>query len=245
MVASDGTNWAGRPSFRRTLQVRLTASLDSTKTRAGPVKKLPIVFAGLLWTTTASAQSTEEWDGGYGTRSERRSGFTFGLESGLQLGNVHGYPKDAVKLNDPRYEADTDLALGPLGRLWLGGAIRDWFAFGVGLERIQARGNGLVAGGGAAILRPEIYPLWSLGGPFRDLGVHADFGIAWMKIKSGDATVADGGTLARVGFGVFHESVRWKHLGIGPTLGVSHLFSETLKATLVEVGVRIAVTTGP
>jgi hypothetical protein len=209
------------------------------------VKKLLLISIGLLWTTTASAESTEEWDGGYGARAVRRSGFAFGVEPAFQLGNVHGYPKDAVKLNDPRYEANTDLSLGGVGRLWLGGAIRDWFSFGLGAERVQAKGNGFLASGGAFILRPEIYPLYALGGSFRDLGMHADFGIGWMTMKVDHATVADGGALGRIGLGVFHESLRWRRIGLGPSLGVSHFFSETLKATLVELGVRFVVTTGP
>jgi hypothetical protein len=209
------------------------------------VKKLPLVLVGLLWSTFASAQTTEEWDGGYGAQAKRRSGFMLGAELGLQLGNVAGYPKDAVKVNDPRYLADTNFGVGGLGRVWLGGAILDWFTFGLGVELLEARGNDLIASGGAFLLRPELYPLWALGGSFRDLGVHADFGIGWMAMKAGQATVADGGALGRAGFGVFHESLRWKHVGLGPTLGVSHHFSETLKATLVELGIRISYTTGP
>lgn len=209
------------------------------------MKKLPLVLVGMFWSTFASAQTTEEWDGGYGDRATRRSGFALGAELGLQLGNIAGYPKDAVKVNDPRYEANTEFGVGGLGRVWLGGAIRDWFVFGLGVEMLETRGNGLTASGGAFLLRPELYPLWALGGSFRDLGVHADFGVGWMDMKADQAKVADGGALGRVGLGVFHESLRWKHLGVGPTLGVSHYFSETLKATLVEMGIRIAFTTGP
>lgn len=203
------------------------------------------ILASLLLSSTAYAQTTEEWDGGYGAQAQRRSGFALGADLGAGIGNVDGYPKDAVKLNDPRYEADTELALGAIGRIWAGGAIRDWFTFGLGFEMSNLRGNGYTANGAAFLLRPELYPLWALGGAYRDLGVHADFGVGWMKMKDGTAKVADGGSLGRVGFGVFHETLRWHHLGVGPTVGLSHYFSETLTATVIEIGARVAFTVGP
>lgn len=206
--------------------------------------QIPILVS-LLLSSTAYAQTTEEWDGGYDAQAQRRSGFAMGAELGAAIGNADGYPKDAVKLNDPRFEADTGVALGAIGRIWAGGAIRDWFSFGLGYEMLSLRGNGHNAGGGAFILRPELYPLWSLGGAYRDLGVHADFGIAWLKMKDGSEKVADGGALGRVGLGVFHETLRWKHLGLGPTVGISHYFSETLTATVVEIGARVSFTAGP
>jgi hypothetical protein len=207
---------------------------------------LPILAGLLLYSTVSHAETTEEWDGGYALRSERRSGFALGADVGLGLGNADGYPKDAVKLNDPRYRADTEFAFGALGRAWLGGTIRDWFSFGLGVETLSVHGNGLTTSGSAFILRPELYPLWSLGGTYRDLGAYANFGIGWSMLTHRDSTtVADGGSLGVVGLGLFHESLRWHHVAVGPTMGCSLYFSETMKATIAQLGLRVSFTTGP
>jgi hypothetical protein len=237
--------WAGRPSFRQTLRRDLTRSKESTKTRASNVKTLLPLLLGLLYSTTAFAQTSEEWDGDYGSIAKRRSGFAMGADFGLGLGGVDGYPNDAVKLNDSRYRADTGFAAGTIGRAWLGGTIRDWFSFGLGLETLRMQGNGLIASGGGFILRPEVYPLWSLGGAYRDLGAYADFGLGWMKTRRDAEIVADGGSLGLFGVGLFHETLRWHHLGVGPTLGCALYFSQTLTATVAQVGLRIAFTSGP
>jgi hypothetical protein len=209
------------------------------------VKSVVLIPVVLLCSSAAYAETSEEWDGGYGKRAERRSGFALGAELGLGLGNADGYPNDAVKLNDPRYEADTRLAGGGFGRAWIGGAIVDWFSFGVGFETLSISGHGLTAKEMGFILRPEIYPLWTLGGAYRDLGAYADFGLGWLKTYKGSEVVADGGSLGLVGFGLFHESLRWHNLAVGPTLGCSLYFSETMNATVVQLGLRLAVTSGP
>ncbi|HEY5960725.1 MAG TPA: hypothetical protein VIV60_29425 [Polyangiaceae bacterium] len=209
------------------------------------MKTIILLFACMLGSSTAFAQTSEEWDGGYGIRSERRSGFAVGADVSAALGNADGYPKDAVKLSDPRYEADTGTAAGGAATVWLGGSIRDWFTFGLGLQSLSLAGNGLKTSGGGFVLRPELYPLWTLGGTFRDLGVYTNFGLSWMKTRNGSDVVADGGSLGLVGIGVFHESLRWRHFGIGPTFGFSHYFSETMKVSTVQLGLRVALTSGP
>jgi hypothetical protein len=209
------------------------------------VKTIILLFACMLVTTTALAQTTEEWDGGYGLRAERRSGFAIGVDISALAGSSVGYPKDAVKLSDPRYKADLGTAAGGAGTVWLGGSIRDWFTFGLGFQSVSLMGNGLETSGGGFVLRPEMYPLWTLGGAFRDLGAYANFGLAWMKTRRDSDVVANGGSLGLVGLGLFHETLRLGHLGLGPTLGYTHYFSETMKVSTVQLGVRLAFTTGP
>lgn len=223
----------------------MTRGSLSTKTRAGTVKKPLLVLACLLYPTTVFAETSEEWDGGFGAVAERRTGFAFGVDAGLGLGNANGYPNDAVKLNDPRYEADTGFGVGGLGRAWLGGTIRDWFSFGLGMEMLSLKGNDITAKGYGVILRPEIYPLWSLGRAYRDLGAYANFGLGWLTARRGSADVADGGSLGMFGVGLFHETFRGYHLAIGPTAGCSLYFSETMKATVAQLGLRVSFTSGP
>jgi hypothetical protein len=209
------------------------------------VKTKTLLLVALLVPVQAYAQTSEEWDGGYGIHAERRSGFAMGADFGLGFGNVDGYPNNAVKLNDPRYESDTGFALGSIGKAWLGGNPRDWFTFALGLELLSLRGNDLVARGGAFILRTELFPLWQLGGRYRDLGVYGDFGLGVLRNREHDQVRADGGSLGVVGLGVFHETLRFGHVTLGPTLGYSAYFSETLKGHVGQLGLRASFTSGP
>lgn len=187
----------------------------------------------------------DSWDGQYAQKAERRSDFALGLDYGLGLGKIAGYPMDAVKLGDPRYRADTGFGVGQLGRFWLGGALTDWYVFGVGMELLKVSGNDLTARGGAFLLHNEVFPLWSLGSAYRDLGVSLNFGIGGMLVRQSGSVVADGGSLAMVGLGVFHETLRWRGLTLGPTVAFSEYFSETLDAHVGSVGLRMSYTTGP
>jgi hypothetical protein len=196
-----------------------------------------------VWATDGGG--TDSWDGQYAEKAERRSDFALGIDYGVGFGKVAGYPMDAVTLGDSRYRADTGLGVGQLGRLWLGGALTDWYTFGLGLELLKVSGNDLTARGGAFLLHNEIFPLWSLGSGYRDLGVSLNFGIGGMLVRQSGSVVADGGSLALVGLGVFHETLRWHGLAFGPAVSFSEYFSQTLDAHLGSVGLRLAYTTGP
>jgi hypothetical protein len=209
------------------------------------VKTKFLFLITLLVPAHALAQTTEEWDGGYGLRAERRSGFAMGADFGLGFGNVVGYPNNAVKLNDPRYEADTGFAFGTIGKAWLGGNPRDWFTFALGVELLKIRGNDLEARGGAFFIRTELFPLWQWGGRYRDFGVFGDFGLGALRNREDEKVRADGGSLAVIGLGVFHETLRFGHFTLGPTLSYSTYFSETLTGHIGQVGIRASFTSGP
>lgn len=204
-----------------------------------------LTLALVLLPVTALAEPSEEWDGGYGKRATVRSNFAMGADFGLALGQSVGYPNDAVKLNDPRYESDTGLSAGSIGKFWLGGNPTDWFGFALGIELLKVKGNGIEARGGAFLLRTELYPLWSYGGRFRDLGAYGDFGLGVLRNREGDRVRADAGSAGLAGVGVFHETFRYGNLTLGPTAGYSAYFSETLTAHVVQLGVRVAFTSGP
>jgi hypothetical protein len=212
---------------------------------ASTVKTKTLALALLLLPAPALAQTTEEWDGAYGLRTERRGGFAMGADFGLGFGNVQGYPNDALKLDDPRYESDTGFALGTSGKAWMGGNPRDWFGFALGFELLKVKGNDLEARGGAFILRTEIYPLWQLGRWYRDLGVYGDFGLGVLRNREGDVVRADGGSVGVLGLGVFHETLRLGNLTLGPTVGYSAYFSETITGHLGQLGIRASFTTSP
>src|SRR5262245_35763926 len=62
----------------------------------------------------------------------RRGGFTLGLLAGFGVASVVGFPNDAKKINRARYYTETGTRPASTGALWLGGALTDWFTFGIG-----------------------------------------------------------------------------------------------------------------
>ena len=209
------------------------------------MKTKTVFLALLLLPSMALAEPTEDWDGGFGIKAERRSDFAIGIDFGLGFGRSDGYPNVATKLNDPRYESDTTLAFGTIGKAWIGGNPRDWFGFALGLELLDLKGNDTEAKGGAFMLRTEIYPLWTMGGRYRDFGTYGDFGIGALRNRNGAKVLADGGSVGLFGVGVFHETLRFGNLTLGPTLGYSAYFSETLTGHFGQLGIRASFTSGP
>jgi hypothetical protein len=89
----------------------------------------------VLTTAPAFAQATdnEAWDGGFGQKAERRSDIVLGVSGGLLLGAANGYPNEIDKVDEPAFESKTGFAVGNGLSFWLGGALADWFTFGLGL----------------------------------------------------------------------------------------------------------------
>lgn len=208
---------------------------------------LTLVVVCLCCSSSVRAEdSSADWDGGYAVKSERRSDVVFGIDYGPALGRISGYRNDAIEVGDPRFKADTGTAVGQTGRLWLGGALRDWFTFGLGAELLSVEGNGLRVRGGSFIMRTEFYPLFWKGGTLRDLGVALDVGLGTLmgREESGRLRI-DGGSPAHLGVGVFHETLRWHGFVLGPTIAYSTYFGETVDAHIGQLGIRGAFYTGP
>jgi len=179
-------------------------------------------------------------------KAVRRSDFAAGLGLGAVLGSASGYPNELSKLNDSRYEASTGFAAGPGGSFWVGGALRDWAVIGVGLHFSSLSGSGLSSTGTAFIFHLEGYPAFSLGGPFQDLGVFAEFGAGGRTIRKGTDTVADGGLLSVVSVGSVYEVLRLGgHLSGGPMIQLRQEWSESLATTSALAGFRLAFYGGP
>jgi len=193
---------------------------------------------------TAHAESAENaWDGGYKQESTRRSGFLLGLDLGLALGNGTGYPNEIAKLNDPAYRRNSGLGLGASNRLWFGGALTDWFVFGIGLNAMQLKHNDVKLTASQFIFHVEAYPLFYRGGVFRDLSVFGDFGVGGALIQGRGREDADGGSMSSLGLGVGYDAVRFWKFSLGPAVEYWHQFSQTmtvntftLEASLTFVG---------
>ncbi len=226
---------------------RLTQGAESTTKRSVFLNKSLLTLALLTAAAPAHAEvKNDEWDGGFdGPKAQRRSNVVIGLRIAPGVGWARGYPNEASKLDDARYLANTHASFATDDGFYVGGALRDWFTFAISLEGINVQRNSLKAAGGAYTLRTEIYPAWTLGGPWRDLGVAMDFGIGGMKITQNGVSVADGGAIGIAGLEVFHESARWKGFAFGPVLGYRQLFSPSFNGNILYFGLHAAFYTGP
>lgn len=208
---------------------------------------VPLGLAAFLCASLAShpARAAEdEWDGGYARKAERRSGFAAAFDLGFGLGHLSGYPNEVSKIDDPEFESSTGAALGSTWSLWAGGALRDWFTFGLGLMSMGAASKDIKAGSTAFILHVEAFPLWSLGGRLRDLALYTHFGAGGLKITGGPEE-ADGGFMSVLGGGLSYELWRPGHFAIGPVLEGSYSYSQSGEAFGVFAGVRSSFYGGP
>ncbi len=174
-------------------------------------------------------------------RHERRAGFTFGIAPALTFGTISGYPNDARKVGRSAYYTETGVGVGAAGSFWLGGALTDWFTFGAGLA-----GNATVAGAStyqsvAFIFHLEGFPLFPLGGTWREIGLFAETGIgsgALAPTSDSSHKLVDGGSASRLGFGLFYEGLRFWRFSAGPFAGVEYVFSDSLRHGAGLVGFR-------
>ncbi len=212
-----------------------------------PVATLVAGFLVLIAAPRLASAATEaEWDGGFSNKpAERRSDVTIGAELGAVGATSLGYPNEIAKIDNPDYRARTGFAVGRRSTLWLGGALRDWFTFGIGIDATQYQGNGYAASSGGFIFRVEAYPAFYEGGVWRDLGLSAQFGLASMKLTQDGTDGADGGSMSLVGLGAFWETWRPGSFAIGPTVEYQYLFSQSLQAHSVMAGFRFAFYGGP
>jgi hypothetical protein len=192
----------------------------------------------------AAAAPEDEWDGGYATKAERRSGFAASASLGFGLGSAVGYPNEISKQDDPAYESNTGAGLGMQNTIGAGGALRDWFTFGLGLSGLSASKGDLKARGSSFIAHIEAFPLWSLGGKLRDLSFYADVGAGSMNIEGGPEK-AEGGLMSTLSLGSNFEVFRLGSFAFGPTLTGTYMYSQSLEAYGVILGVRSTFYGGP
>jgi hypothetical protein len=204
---------------------------------------LTAAFAASFVPAIASA-AEETWDGGYDLKAERRSGFVASLGLGLGLGSARGYPNEVSKIDDPAFETSTGTAFSRTESLWIGGALRDWFIFGLGFTGLVANAGGHEALGSAFILHVEAFPLFNLGGKWRDLSFYSDFGAGGLTI-SGGPEKADAGFMSYVAAGSSYELFRFGHFALGPVLAGTYAYSQSAKMGGGYLGLRGTFYGGP
>jgi hypothetical protein len=209
------------------------------------------VLATLGAAAPAWAESpADDWSGDYGKKAERRSDFVLGVSPGVVLGTASGYPNEIDKLHQPEWQVDSGFTGGFGFDAWLGGALTDWFTFGVGGAYYGGHGSGGTTRGAAFLIRVETFPLYGFGGPLRDLAVFANFGAGNLVLDPDDKTAskksrADSGFASIGGGGVAYELFRTKHFAFAPSAEYLLFASEALHAHQVLMGVRVVYYGGP
>jgi hypothetical protein len=180
-------------------------------------------------------------------KATRRSGFTFGLDLGVGVASIVGYPNDVTKIGYASYYSATGPR--PAGTLeaWIGGANMDWFTVSLGFKGSQllatspdkARAIGMM-------FHLEGFPLWPLGGHLRDLGVRFDAGLGTATVTDASGTkIVDGGSTSTIGGGVFYEALRAWKTAHGPFLMGDYIWSDTARRPAIFIGWRSVIYSGP
>lgn len=180
--------------------------------------------------------------------TERRGGFVTALTIGYGLGEYHGYPLEVAALNDPSQKQSTGASLASNLSLWIGAAPRDWITFGFGLSFLGAALNQNFGTASAFLFHVEGFPLYSLGGIYRDLGLGFDGGAGASLLfdkddKKLENPLAESGSLSTLGFNVFWEPIAFWKISMGPSLNYTHAFSQTMKVNQVTLGFRTVLYT--
>ena len=208
------------------------------------------LLAALGFCVPAFAEGTaDDWSGDYGKKAERRSDLVIGFSPGLVLGGSTGYPNEIDKIDVPAWKASSGFAAGFGFEAWLGGALTDWFTFGVGGGYFGGNGPSGNTSGGAFLIRVETFPLYKLG--LRDLALFGNFGAGVLTIKGdskGDGSErakGESGFASVGGAGIAYELIRAKHLAIAPTAEYILFASESLHAHQALIGARVVFYGGP
>jgi hypothetical protein len=194
----------------------------------------------------------------------RRSGLAINLSFGNGIASVVGYPNDAQKVGYARYYHASGARPGGVTSLWIGGAITDWFVFGVGFSGggLQFTGDTTVSSGGT-IFHAEVFPLYYRGGAWRDVGLMLDAGLGTAtvvddgtKVKQVDVSTAtrprppvpfftqpkdklvDSGSASLIGAGVFYEAAKIWRVRIAPFVYANYIWSDTVRRPGIFLGVH-------
>jgi len=175
--------------------------------------------------------------------AQRRAGVVLGFTYGAGLAGSAGYPNDTNYIGNPDYYSASGLMHGFGGSGFLMGALTDYLSFGFwgGAATFgNAQWHSSGQGGG---LRLEVFPAYSLGGAFRDLGVFTQVGIgSTTLVYKGAPDVVSNGVGSFLGVGVFYEfwlvRALGGHFAVGPSLEYDAVFAAPIERHTALLGLR-------
>jgi hypothetical protein len=177
----------------------------------------------------------------------RRGGFTFGIDAGLGLASIAGYPNDVKEIGYARYYRATGVRSSTVLEGWIGGAFSDLFTFELGLTNSVLLGTGGdTSKSFGGIFRIEAFPLFTFGGHLRDLGVRFDAGVGSGSVSDRLGTkLVDSSFASIFGGGIFYEGFRARKFAHGPFLMGNYLWSDTALRPGIFIGWRSVLYTKP
>ncbi|RLB62634.1 MAG: hypothetical protein DRI90_08650 [Deltaproteobacteria bacterium] len=179
---------------------------------------------------------------------ERRCGLSLGIVAGGMLGAVEGFPNDSEKIDRELFFTETGSAGGGQVSSWIGVAITDYFVFGLGghFGALKSSDHDTSFFGGNFHI--DAFPLYTLGGEWRELGLNVDAGVSTATtshVDDPDVGLIESGGASRVAVGVFYEGFRWWKLSMGPFATYDQLWSTSAYRPTAWIGWRTAFYVGP
>lgn len=175
--------------------------------------------------------------------AERRSGVVLGLTYGIGLASSAGYPNDSSLIGDPDFYSASGLMAGTGGGFFIMGALSDYLSFGFWFASATFANKDWRSTGEGGGFRLDLFPLFSLGRGFRDLGVFTQVGIgATDLVYKGKPGVSSDGVESFVGAGAFYEFWLFRGLGghfaLGPSLEYDAILTEPIERHGALLGAR-------
>jgi hypothetical protein len=213
----------------------------------------PLAFATVVLSAPGLARADSATDAATAKELtkpfERRSGLVFGFGVGLGVAGASGYPNASSRIGDPAYYDGSDAMGGGGGVIFVMGALTDWLSFGAFYARANFRSGAWNTFGGGGGFRVDLFPLYRLYPPLRDLAVFGQFGVGTSTLSpnTGDRESATG-TESYLGGGLFYEFFLGKGLGghfaAGPTLEYDAEITQSNQRYGALFGGRVAFYTG-
>jgi hypothetical protein len=177
--------------------------------------------------------------------AERRTVLAMGISIGASLGSTAGFPNDPTKIGLISNYTDSGIGAGFGARAWAGFALRDFLVFGGSIGAFGFDAGKQVSFLGAVGFHTEIFPLYSLGGTFREAGLALETGIGTGIVTPDEDTsklLVDGGVTSSIGLSAFYEGFRvGPKLSMGPYLAYDYLWSSSLRGGAFVLGWRTAL----
>jgi hypothetical protein len=178
-------------------------------------------------------------------QAERRTVLAMGISLGASLGSAAGFPNDPTKIGLISNYTDSGIGAGFGARAWAGFALRDFLVFGGSISTLGFNAGENVVYLGLVGFHTEIYPLYPLGGTFRELGVAFETGIGTGIVTPSEDTsklLVDGGLTSTIGASAFYEGIRvGPKLSMGPYLSYDYTWSASLRGGAFVLGWRTAL----
>ncbi|HRI66054.1 MAG TPA: hypothetical protein PK156_17525 [Polyangium sp.] len=178
-------------------------------------------------------------------KAERRTVLAMGISIGASLGSAAGFPNDPTKIGLISNYTDSGLGAGFSTRAWAGFALRDFLVFGASFGAFGFDAGDNVAFLGTVGFHTEVFPLFGMGGAFREFGLALETGIGTGIVSPGGTTtnlLVDGGYASSIGGSAFYEGFRLgPKLSMGPYIGYDYVWSTSLRGGAFVLGWRTAL----